>query len=85
MMSLSLTIHHVLVNIYRVTKRNAAGMIGNAISKNERTVQEWNKSINDMEVASLTVSRATTRGRVFFGKMRYSVRQFVIMFAAMLL
>ena len=85
MMSLSLTIHHVLVNIYRVTKRNAAGMIGNVISKNERTVQEWNKSINDMEVASLRVSRATTRSRVFFGKMRSSVRQFVIMFAAMLL
>ena len=35
MMSLSLTIHHVLVNMYRVPKRNAAGMIGNVISKNE--------------------------------------------------
>ena len=47
LMSLSLTLHHVLVNIYGVTKRNAAEMIGNLIGKNERTVREWRKSFND--------------------------------------
>ena len=47
LMSLSLTLHHVLVNIYGVTKRNAAEMIGNLIGKNERTVREWRKFFND--------------------------------------
>ena len=56
---LSITLHHVLVNIYGMTKRNAARMIGNLIGKNERTVQEWRKSFNDNGIASLTVSKAT--------------------------
>ena len=56
---MSLSLDHPspwLVNIYGMTKRNAARMTGNLIGTN---VQEWRKSFNDNGIASLTVSKAT--------------------------
>ena len=47
LMSLSLTLHHLLTNVYGVKKTDAAESIGQLIGKNERTVREWRKTFCD--------------------------------------
>ena len=47
LMSLSLTLHHVLVNVYGVKKVDAAQTIAEVTSKGKHTIGRWRKLFHD--------------------------------------
>ena len=69
-MSLSITLHHVLVEICGVKKTEAAEIIGGLIDKTDRTVREGTSMFFKNAEVFQTESKAVIRGLVYFGKMR---------------